>query len=97
MELRQKGVSDEAIEEALSSVSGEADAAYAILTKYLRGKKRTRRRSQGIPPSPFKGFDYDTARAALERLRGEEDFDGEDGSGADGAEDGADGADGEDT
>ena len=98
MELRQKGVSDEAIEEALSSVSGEADAAYAVLTKYLRGKKTDKATfSKAYRHLLSKGFDYDTARAVLERLRGEEGFGGEDGLGADGAEDGADGADGEDT
>ena len=98
MELRQKGVSDEAIEEALSGTAGEADAAYAVLTKYLRGKKTDKATfSKAYRHLLSKGFDYDTARAALERLRGEEDFDGEDGLGADGAEDGADGADGEDT
>ena len=98
MELRQRGVSDEAIEEAFSGTAGEADAAYSVLTKYLRGKKTDKATlSKAYRHLLSKGFDYDTARTALERLRGEEDFDEEDGSGADGAEDGADGADGEDT
>ncbi len=98
MELRQKGVSDEAIEEALSNVSGEADAAFSVLTKYLRGKITDKATlSKAYRHLLSKGFDYDTARAALERLRGEEDFDGEDDSGAGGAEDGACGADGEET
>ena len=89
MELRQKGVSDEAIEEALSGVSGEEDAAYSVLAKYLRGKKTDKATlSKAYRHLLTKGFDYDTARAALERLRGEEDFGGEDGLGADGAEDG---------
>ena len=42
MELRQKGVPDEAIEEALQGFSGEEESALEVLRKYLRGKSLDR-------------------------------------------------------
>ncbi len=71
-ELRAKGVSDEAIGEALGDVQGGEEAAKEILRKYLRGKEAdeaTLRRAYARLIA--KGFDYDTARAALRSL-GEE-------------------------
>ena len=57
MELRQKGVSDEAIEEALSGVSGEAGRG--VLGPYkvpARQKNGQGDALQGVPPSPFQGI-----------------------------------------
>lgn len=70
MELKKKGVSDEAL--ASLPKTDERDAAEGVLRKYLRGKEvdaATVRKAYSHLLS--KGFDYDTARAALERLRGE--------------------------
>ena len=70
MELKRKGVSDAAL--ASLPETGERDAAEGVLRKYLRGKEMdaaTVRKAYAHLLS--KGFDYDTARAALERLRGE--------------------------
>ena len=74
MELKQKGISDEAISEALSEHSSEEDAAKGVLEKYLRGKdltdKKTIRKAYAHLLS--KGFDPDTARGALEGLYDED-------------------------
>lgn len=70
MELKRKGVSDQAIAAALSEGVDEGAAAKAALEKYLRGKKpdeKTLRKAYAHLMS--KGFDYDTARSALAGLR----------------------------
>lgn len=82
MELRQKGVSDEAIEEALSSVSGEEESARRVLEKYLRGKTPDRTtRAKAYRHLLSKGFDRDAALSALSALAEDPDEDspGEDG------------------
>ena len=77
MELRQKGVPEEAVMEALAGVSGEEDAARAALEKYLRGKTPDRATlSKAYRHLMSRGFDYETARAALSSLREETNEDG---------------------
>ena len=80
MELRQKGVPDEAVEEALSSFEGEGESAREVLKKYLRGKtidKATLTKAYRHLMS--KGFSYETAKRALEALDGDiPDEEGED-------------------
>lgn len=74
MELKRKGVSDQAIVAALSEGVDEGAAAKAALEKYLRGKKpdeKTLRKAYAHLMS--KGFDYDTARSALAGLRSDAD------------------------
>lgn len=67
LELRRKGVADECVEEALSGLSGEEESAQRLLAKYLRGKTADRKTlSKAYAYLLGKGFDYDTARAALE-------------------------------
>ena len=79
MELRQKGVSDEAIEEALSSVSGEEESALEVLKKYLRGKSLDRATLlKAYRHLMGKGFSCETAKGALERLGSDLDEEGED-------------------
>lgn len=70
MELKQKGISDEAIEEALSEISGEEEAAKRTLEKYLRGKDVTDKKviQRAYANLLAKGFDHETARRALEGL-----------------------------
>lgn len=74
MELKRKGVSDQAIAAALSEGADEGAAAKAALEKYLRGKKpdeKTLRKAYAHLMS--RGFDYDTARSALAGLRSDAD------------------------
>lgn len=74
MELKRKGVSDQAIVAALSEGVDEGAAAKAALEKYLRGKKpdeKTLRKAYAHLMS--RGFDYDTARSALAGLRSDAD------------------------
>ena len=66
MELRKKGVAEDCIEAALEERGDESDAAISVAGKYLRGKEMT---SAMIRKTYMyllsKGFDYDTANAAL--------------------------------
>ena len=75
-ELKKKGVTDEMIETALSGLEGEDDAAKNALKRYLRGKDVTDKKvlQKAYANLLSKGFDYETARRALESL-GEEDED----------------------
>lgn len=75
LELRQKGVSDEAIVEALESISDETEAAQNALKKYLRGKDLTDAKviRKAYAHLLSKGFDYETAKRALEGLRDDDE------------------------
>ncbi len=66
-ELKRRGVSDEAIANALSSISDQGESARAVLEKYLRGKDVSDRNTLRKAYSHLlsKGFDHETARAAL--------------------------------
>lgn len=69
MELKRKGVPESAL--AALPERDERGAAAEVLQKYLRGKEqdvKTLRKAYAHLIS--KGFDHDTARAALEELRG---------------------------
>ena len=71
-ELRGKGVSDEAIAYALENrpEGEEEEVAKGILQKYLRGKEITKETLQKAYRYLMgKGFDYETAKSALQRLQ----------------------------
>lgn len=71
MELKSKGVSETEIDEALENLDGETElqTATAILQKYMRGKSYDRETLQkAYRHLMSKGYDYDTARAALSAL-----------------------------
>ena len=71
MELKSKGVSDEEIDGALSAVDSETqiEAAKAVLQKYMRGKTADRETlHKAYRYLMSKGFEYETARAALASL-----------------------------
>lgn len=73
MELKRKGVADDAIDGALGSLE-EGGAAQAALEKYMRGKpsdKKTMQKAYAHLVS--KGFDYETAKDALKAFFAEED------------------------
>ncbi len=74
MELKQKGISDEAIGAAISEISCEDEAAKNALEKYLRGKDVSDRNviRKAYAHLLSKGFGYDVARRALEGF-GDED------------------------
>lgn len=74
-ELRRKGVGDKEIDEALSDLEGAEESAKAVLKKYMRTKEPTRETlRKAYNHLLSKGFDYDTATAAL-RAFGAEDED----------------------
>ena len=69
MELKGKGVSDTAIDVALSALDGEQEeeAAKALLQKYMRGKPvNVQTLQKGYRYLMGKGFDYDVAKQALQ-------------------------------
>lgn len=69
MELRQKGISEEDIESALSLLSGEEESAKALLEKYLRGKETDAKTLyKAFSYLLSKGYDHETARSALGSL-----------------------------
>ncbi len=71
MELQSKGVAKEAIDEAMQSLDNGAqeETAKTIVTKYMRGKEITRESLQKAYRYLLgKGFDYETAKAALSAL-----------------------------
>ncbi len=73
MELRQKGVSDAEVSEAVGELGDQTESARAVLGKYLRGKDLSDRKvlQRAYSHLLSKGYDYDTARHALAAL-GEE-------------------------
>ena len=65
-ELKQKGVDDAAISEALEAIPDEDESAARVLEKYLRGKaadEKTFRKAYAHLIG--KGFDHDTAKKVL--------------------------------
>lgn len=73
LELRQKGVDEQIIESALLSLTDETESAKRCLAKYMRGKtfdEATIRKAYRNLLS--KGFDYDTAKQAIESLKNED-------------------------
>lgn len=72
--LIQRGARREAIETALSETEEDGDEVFALLNKYLRGKQPTKENYyKGFKYLLSKGYDYDVAKSALERL-GDEDY-----------------------
>ena len=73
-ELKRKGVGDDAIESALSSIESETESAENVLKKYLRGKTLDKPTLQKAYRYLIgKGFDFDTAKSALKSLMDYED------------------------
>lgn len=73
MELKNKGLSEESIESALSGLDEgqELKTAKGILEKYMRGKTADNATLQkAYRYLMSKGFDYDTAKAAIDAYGG---------------------------
>ncbi len=71
MELKSKGLSDEAIEGALSEIDGETEleTAKTLAQKYMRGKSfDTATLQKAYRYLMGKGFDFDRAKEALAAL-----------------------------
>ena len=69
MELKRKGVPESAL--AALPERDERGAAAEVLQKYLRGKEQdVKMLRKAYAHLISKGFDHDTARAALEEMRG---------------------------
>ena len=72
LELKQKGVSEENVQNALSDIADEDENAYKVAKKYLRRKPFTDMTKQKcFRYVVSKGFSYDSAKNALERLERE--------------------------
>lgn len=70
LELRRKGIAEDAIEAAVSSLENEEESAKSVLEKYLRGKDISDKKvvQKAYAHLLSKGYDYNTARAALATL-----------------------------
>lgn len=76
LELKRKGVSDEDMSEALNDIDGETEteAATKIAEKYLRNKEKTRENAVKCYKYLLsKGFDYETAKEAADKIIKDED------------------------
>lgn len=74
LELKRKGVDEQSIAQATDELQGEEETAKKIAEKYMRGKPtdmQTKQKTYRYLLS--KGFDYDTAKAALRGVCDEED------------------------
>ena len=73
-ELRRRGAAEDSIGRALSDLTGEEEAASAALKKYMRGREFTKENlSKAYRHLMSKGFDYETAKAALASLGADEE------------------------
>lgn len=74
-ELNAKGVSSSAAEEAIENVENELDSAIRIAQKYLKNKEPCIENKQKCYRRLLsKGFDFDTAKEAVEKVLGDEDL-----------------------
>lgn len=74
LELKQKGVPQEAVDEALAGLEGEGEAARAVLQKYMKNRQLTRENlSKAYRHLLSRGFGYDEAKEALASLAGEDE------------------------
>lgn len=74
LELKQKGVPQEAVDEALAGLEGEGEAARAVLQKYMKNRQPTRENlSKAYRHLLSRGFGYDEAKEALASLAGEDE------------------------
>ena len=74
-ELNAKGVSSSAAEEAIEIIENELDSAIRIAQKYLKNKEPCIENKQKCYRRLLsKGFDFDTAKEAVEKVLGDEDL-----------------------
>ncbi len=72
VELLKRGADRRAVEEVLEEVEEDDGAALQILQKYMRGKEFSKENLyKGFKFLLSKGYGYDTAKSALEKLGGD--------------------------
>ena len=73
-ELKTKGIADDISEEVLEEMGDQSEAAARIAEKYMRGKEPDQKNLQKLYRHLLsKGFSYDDAKSAVEKIRGNED------------------------
>ena len=73
LELKRKGVKDADISSAVAEIDGEEEAAKAIAEKYMRGKTKDKANIYKCYKHLIsKGFDYDTAKSAVDGIDDED-------------------------
>ena len=73
-ELKRKGVSEENAREALLNLGDQTEAAVKIAEKYMRGKEADMKNIQKLYRHLLsKGFSYDDAKAAAEKIKSNEE------------------------
>lgn len=69
VDLIKRGVDRKIIDGVLGETEEDGEAAFAVLEKYMRGKEISKDNLyKGFKYLMSKGYDYDTAKAALERM-----------------------------
>ena len=76
LELSKKGVSPSDMQEALADIEDESAAAARVAEKYLRNKEKTKENALKCYKYLLsKGFSYDTAKSATDKIISYEDED----------------------
>lgn len=76
LELSKKGVSPSDMQEALENIEDESAAAARVAEKYLRNKEKTKENALKCYKYLLsKGFSYDTAKSATDKIISYEDED----------------------
>lgn len=74
MELKQRGVSEEDMRDALDSIENEEESALKIAEKYLKHKENSKENLLKCYKYLIsKGFDFDLAKHTIERMKENED------------------------
>lgn len=72
--LKAKGISDRIIAAALEEMSDQTSAAKAVFEKYMRSREYTKENLyKAFRYLLGKGFDYETAKAAVEKIKDEDE------------------------
>ena len=73
-ELMRKGADSEAVESAMEDLGDQSEIAAAVAQKYLRGKEKSRENAaKAYRYLLSRGYDYDTAKAAVDGVLGDHD------------------------
>lgn len=73
-ELLQKGADSTAVESAMEELGDQTESATAVATKYLRGKEKNRETmAKAYRYLLSRGYDYDTAKTAIDGAWEDED------------------------
>lgn len=74
MELKLKGVSESDVKLAIEDIGDQTDSAVKIAEKYLKNREKDKQNIlKCYKYLLFKGFEYDVAKSAVERIEKDED------------------------